>query len=128
MPTPREPAVHTVTVARRSPEADRAGRMRSYLIAMGIRTVSFPLAVWAFSAGQIALAWVLCALAIVIPSVAVMIANAVDRRTAPEDGPETPVQGLPAAPEPSPAAEEEAGRQAAEPLTGEVVRSREVPR
>lgn len=69
--------------------------MRSYLIAMGIRTVSFPLAVWAFMAGQLVLGWILLLAAVLIPSVAVGVANAVDHRgESTRQTPASPVHGL----------------------------------
>lgn len=54
--------------------------MRRYLFAMGIRTLAFPVAVWAFTTQRYTLAWIAAILAAVIPSFAVMLANAVDRR------------------------------------------------
>lgn len=68
--------------------------MRTYLIAMGIRTVCFPLAVWALVSGWILLGWVLGLVAVVMPSLAVMLANAVDQRRQPGE-PESPVRALP---------------------------------
>lgn len=69
--------------------------MRSYLIAMGIRTASFPLAVWAIVSEWYLVGSLLVAAAVVLPSVAVMIANAVDRRTSVTGpAPQSPVQGL----------------------------------
>lgn len=62
---------------------DRVRRMKQYLLAMGVRTLSFPLAVWAFVEQRYVLAGILAFLAAVIPSFAVMLANAVDRRQAP---------------------------------------------
>lgn len=54
--------------------------MRAYLISMIIRTVSFPLAIWAFVSEWFVVGWVFAAIAVLVPSFAVMIANAVDRR------------------------------------------------
>lgn len=74
------PPVQSVTstpVARRH---DRDNRMRTYAVAMSIRTVSFPLAVWAFMSGWIVVGWLLAAAAILLPSFAVMAANTVDER------------------------------------------------
>jgi hypothetical protein len=68
--------------------------MRQYLVAMGIRTVAFPLAVWAVVSGATTLGWVLFGLAALIPSVAVMAANAVDQRRAPTGEVASPVPAL----------------------------------
>lgn len=69
--------------------------MRNYLVAMGIRTACFPLAVWAFTVEEFVLAWIAALGAIFIPSFAVMLANAVDRRqVAPDDSTVSPVQAL----------------------------------
>lgn len=75
--------IQGVTTVRRSPKEDRAQRMRSYAIAMSIRTVSFPLAVWALLSGWTIIGIVLALAATFLPQVAVMMANAVDHRTAP---------------------------------------------
>ena len=69
-------AAQAVTDARASVEDDRSRRMRHYLVAMGVRTLSFPVAVWAFVQEYYVLAGVLAVLAAVLPSFAVMIANA----------------------------------------------------
>lgn len=80
--------------------------MRRYLAAMGVRTVSFPVAVWAFATERYVLATIAAVLATVIPSFAVMLANAVDNRRAPQaSGPISPVKRL----GPSPAAQAEPG-------------------
>lgn len=90
----RRPA-QAVTSARRSLEEDRSRRMWQYLLAMGIRTAAFPVAIWAFTTQRYAVAWVAVALAVVIPSFAVMLANAVDHRQAPaDDAPRSPARGL----------------------------------
>lgn len=84
-----------MTTAPRSLDEDRSRRMRNYLVAMGIRTACFPIAVWAVTAEQYAVAWVAALGAIFIPSFAVMLANAVDRRQAPvEDTVLSPVRRL----------------------------------
>ncbi|HEX3005569.1 MAG TPA: DUF3099 domain-containing protein [Angustibacter sp.] len=69
----RRPAeVHTITTAQASHDVDLAQRMRKYLISMSVRTVCFVLAVvfdgW--------LRWVFAVAAIVLPYVAVVVANA----------------------------------------------------
>ncbi|HSX68809.1 DUF3099 domain-containing protein [Nocardioides sp.] len=68
-----------ITSAPISPADEMAGRMRRYLIAMTIRTLCFIGAVvfrdsWAM--------WVLLAGAVFLPYVAVVLANAVNRRDA----------------------------------------------
>ena len=107
MPTPSRPGpsrrpVQAVTSAGPSVEADRRRRMRSYLLAMGFRTISFPLAVWAIVSEWYVVGALLVVAAAVLPSIAVMLANAVDRRasvTGP--APRSPVQGLGAGPVPA---------------------------
>ena len=84
-----------VTTARHSPREDREHRLRTYLVAMAIRTVSFPLAVWALLSGWTVVGVVLALAATVLPQVAVMIANAVDNRTVTRDGPVSPTRALP---------------------------------
>lgn len=97
--------------------------MRAYVIAMVIRTLSFPLAVWAFLSDQLVLGWVLMVAAVLIPSVAVGVANAVDHRgEGRRDEPVSPVQGLgPAAP-PEPPADPADAIVEGEIIQGEVVR------
>lgn len=68
--------------------------MKHYLIAMGIRTASFPVAVWAFTEGWYAVSLVAAVAAIFIPSFAVMLVNAVDRRTVVSEPVRSPVRGL----------------------------------
>ncbi|HSP60193.1 MAG TPA: DUF3099 domain-containing protein [Ornithinimicrobium sp.] len=134
MPTParsgpsRRP-VQAVTSARPSVEADRSRRMRSYLIAMGVRTASFPLAVWAIVSEWYLVGSLLVAAAVVLPSVAVMVANAVDRRaTVTGPAPASPVQGLGPAPGAAPDGPttpgSTAGGPADDPVLGTVVSSR----
>ena len=97
--------------------------MRSYLVAMAVRTLSFPVAIWAFLNDHLVIGWVFVVLAVLIPSVAVAVANAVDRRgTSGRTAPCSPVQGLgPATPE-EPAAEPSPTE---EPIVGTVVTSRD---
>lgn len=104
--------------------------MRSYLVAMGVRTLSFPVAIWAFVNDHLVIGWIFVVLAVIIPSVAVMLANAVDHRGESRGAPESPVQGL-AAP-PAPDQERAAGDAEADParpsgdvVSGEVVTSRD---
>jgi Protein of unknown function (DUF3099) len=65
-------AVYQITGARRSVSADVDARTRRYLISMGIRTVCFVLAI--IAGGW--LRWVFIVGALVLPYVAVVIANA----------------------------------------------------
>lgn len=82
--------------------------MRSYLVAMGLRTLSFPVAIWAFVNDHLVVGWIFVVLAVVIPSIAVMLANAVDRRgTSQGAAPLSPVQGLGPAPAAPPTAPRE---------------------
>jgi hypothetical protein len=78
VPRPQhQPAeVHTITGARASLNDDLGPRMRRYLISMSIRTACFVLAV--VCSGW--LRWTFAALAIVLPYVAVVAANAGPRR------------------------------------------------
>lgn len=113
----RRPA-QSATSARRSVEDDRNRRMWQYLIAMGIRTAAFPVAVWAFLSEHFVLAWIAVFLAVVIPSFAVMLANAVDTRQGPTSAPRSPTRGLGPAPEPSPSHDR---RPVGEVISGTVV-------
>lgn len=87
--------------------------MRRYLLAMAIRTACFPLAVWAFASGRYVLAGIAAVGAAVIPTFAVMLANAVDQRSRPGDAVVAPVQGLTpgrsTTPDPRPEGSQEAG-------------------
>lgn len=88
----------SVTSLGASPAEDRRKRMRTYLIAMGFRTVCFPLAVWALVSGWTVVGWTLGVVAVVMPSVAVMLANAVDQRRRPAGTVQSPVRALPPTP------------------------------
>lgn len=68
--------VHTITSAQSARDVDLSLRMRKYLISMSVRTVCFVLAV-VFDGP---LRWVFAAAAIVLPYVAVVVANAGPRR------------------------------------------------
>jgi hypothetical protein len=68
--------------------------MRTYLVAMAVRTVCFPLAVWALVSGWVVVGWTLGLAAVVLPSLAVMLANAVDQRRRP-GRPLSPLRALP---------------------------------
>jgi len=69
---PDEP-VYSVTEARRGKSDDLAQRQRRYLISMGIRTLCFVTAVIVHGP----LRWVLISAALVLPYIAVIMANAV---------------------------------------------------
>lgn len=118
----RRPA-QAVTGVARSAEDDRVHRMKQYLWAMGVRTLAFPAAVWAFLSGYTTLGWVLAAFAALIPSFAVMLANAVDRRRTVGDAPQSPVRGLGA----GASAEPGAAPPEAAPRTPDVVPGTVVP-
>lgn len=71
MPTPRPPEVHSITGAAVSLSSEQTGRTRRYLISMTIRTACVLLAIvvpgwprWVFIAG-----------AVVLPYLAVVVAN-----------------------------------------------------
>ncbi|MFC7492404.1 MULTISPECIES: DUF3099 domain-containing protein [unclassified Knoellia] len=73
-----EPTVQSVTSARTSKEEDLNARMKHYLVTMGIRTGCFVLAV--VTTGWVR--WTCVALAVVLPYVAVLFANARSPRVA----------------------------------------------
>jgi len=89
-----------VTTAPRSPEEDRRRRVRNYLWTMAFRTVAFPLGIWAIVSGWTVVGWILAVCAVVLPSIAVMFANAVDRRRS-TTRPVSPVRSLPPGPGPA---------------------------
>ena len=76
--TPREPpTVYSVTSAPSSLRDDQQERMRRYLVSMGIRTVCFLLAVWFLVGLRWTVAgWAMVAGAVVLPYIAVVMANA----------------------------------------------------
>ena len=97
------PAVN-ITSASESHEADLNARTRKYLILMAIRMVCFVGAVFAHGWFR----WALVAGAVVLPWIAVLIANAVVRRYSPIDAEQPaptaaplgqPKQSSPAAPD-----------------------------
>lgn len=69
-----------MTTAAVSVEKDRAKRMWEYLAAMGFRLVAFPVSVWMLMNDMVIVGLVLAVVAVVIPSLAVVLANNVDRR------------------------------------------------
>jgi hypothetical protein len=106
-----EQPVYSVTGVRRGTSDDLAQRQRRYLISMGIRTVCFVLAV--VTHGPIR--WVFVAAAVVLPYIAVVMANAVGSTTVEPPTPYVPDQAAldsaqrPAIPHPAhPAAGDEA--------------------
>jgi len=70
-----------VTTAPMSPAEERDRRQRRYLITMGVRVVAFVLAIF-LTSGWVRV--VLIALALVLPWVAVILANAGPMRRPPE--------------------------------------------
>lgn len=88
------PPVVSITGARTSLADDVSARTRRYLISMTIRTVCFVGAV--IASGP--LRWFLVACAILLPYIAVVMANA-GRESGPSDGPEpVPPQDRPSLP------------------------------
>lgn len=85
----RPTQVQSITSAQASLNDDLGPRMRKYLISMSLRTLCFILAV-VFSGP---LRWVFAAGAILLPYVAVVVANAAPRR---QDGPTGYVPDQPA--------------------------------
>lgn len=69
---PKGEQVYTITEAQRPLSVEQVGRTRRYLISMGIRTVCFVAAI--FTPGWPR--WALIAGAIVLPYLAVVVANA----------------------------------------------------
>jgi hypothetical protein len=93
----RERTVQSVTTAPVSAADDQGHRIRRYLLTMGIRVVCGALAL--FTEGWVR--WTFVALAVVLPYIAVVMANAVGPRSgeavAPVD--HSPPAALPEAPE-----------------------------
>ena len=83
----REP-VYSVTGVRRGTSDDLAQRQRRYLISMSIRTVSFVLAVVTHGP----LRWIFVAAALVLPYIAVVMANAVGSQAVEPPTPYAPQQ------------------------------------
>jgi hypothetical protein len=71
--------VHTITGAAQAHSDDLDVRIKRYLISMGIRTVCFLLVLVIHSP----IRWAFAVLAVVLPYVAVVMANAVGRRRGP---------------------------------------------
>lgn len=84
-----DPVVQSVTSAPESLEAEQAKRIKRYLITMTIRTVCFGLAI-VFTGW---LRWVFLATSVILPTIAVILANAAKPRafgSVTEVGPEVP--------------------------------------
>lgn len=77
------PEVHTITGAPEPLAVDQSRRERRYLIQMGIRLVCFLLAVILWNRVPAWLSWLLIAGAVVLPYVAVLLANAGRERQQP---------------------------------------------
>jgi hypothetical protein len=69
--TSRHDSVQKITGARRSLSEDIRARQTRYLLSMGVRTICFVLAV--FTSGP--LRWVLFSAAVILPYIAVVVAN-----------------------------------------------------
>lgn len=77
----RHPVVQSVTTAPESLRDEQAARIKRYLVTMGIRTVCFLLAAVTGTRGAPWFVWGLFAvLAVVLPYIAVVLANAVRPR------------------------------------------------
>jgi hypothetical protein len=83
--------VQSVTTAPESLRDEQRGRIRRYLVTMGIRTACFLLAAWTGASGRPWYVWGSFALfAVVLPYVAVVMANAVRPRVQGMVQPATP--------------------------------------
>jgi Protein of unknown function (DUF3099) len=82
--------VFAVTGLPTSLQDDQGARMRRYLVSMGIRTISFILAVVALAwLHWTVIGWTLVISAVVLPYVAVVMANATRSRQSTPLGPAT---------------------------------------
>ncbi|MDQ2781900.1 DUF3099 domain-containing protein [Lapillicoccus sp.] len=91
------PVIQSATSAPPSAAAEQSRRVRRYLIAMGFRAVCGVMAY--FTMGWIR--WTLVAAAVILPYIAVVLANAVGPRSGTEIAPiETRVRALDAEPQP----------------------------
>lgn len=77
-PSSRDDDAVRITTASTSPQADISARQRRYVISMTIRTLCF---VGAIVVGPGWLRWVLVAAAVLLPYVAVVMANAVTSKS-----------------------------------------------
>ena len=89
-----EDTVHSVTGLPASPRDDQSSRIRRYLWSMGIRTVSFVLAVIALGVLHwTVVGWAFVIAAVILPYIAVVVANATRSRVGTVLGPVTPDEG-----------------------------------
>ena len=87
----REPVVQSVTSVPESLADEQAARIKRYLLTMGVRTVCFILAVVTGTQGAPWWVWLFFViLAVVLPYIAVVMANAVRPRPAGSAAPVTP--------------------------------------
>src|SRR6478672_4562278 len=87
----REPVVQSVTSAPESLAQEQAARIKRYLLTMGVRTVCFLLAALTGTNGAPGWVWGSFALlAVVLPYIAVVMANAVRPRNEGSSAPVTP--------------------------------------
>jgi hypothetical protein len=86
-----EPVVQSVTSAPSSLADEQAARIKRYLLTMGVRTVCFVLAAITGTSGAPWWVWgSFAVLAVVLPYIAVVMANAVSPRDAGVTRPVTP--------------------------------------
>lgn len=84
----------SVTGLPESLKDDRSARMRRYLLSMGIRTACFVLAVVALGVLHwTVVGWGLVIAAVILPYIAVVVANATRARGGTDLGPVTPPDG-----------------------------------
>jgi Protein of unknown function (DUF3099) len=77
----RDPGPMLVTTAAKSPVQERRERERRYLLTMGFRVLCFIAAIVLFAAGLRSLGFIAAAASLVLPWVAVVVANAGPKRT-----------------------------------------------
>ena len=95
MPRSREPEPIRITTVSAGLNADIAARQRRYLISMGIRTICFAGAAASAVAGITWLWPILIVAALVLPYIAVVMANAAHSRGQDEGPLESPYGQLP---------------------------------
>jgi hypothetical protein len=79
--------VHSITAAATAHSDDLDARIRRYLISMGIRTICVVLVLLIHNPVR----WVFAVFAIILPYIAVVMANAADQRRGTAAAPVTPV-------------------------------------